>query len=162
AAIQPFDLLQLLHGTGDGRFTYGPQLSVPRVRDQAIASGDFNGDGRPDLAVSGHGFPLIVFLATGPMQFGPGVPYHATLAGTTDTLVGADLDQDGRQDLLTVDDSVNGLVILRGDGLGRFPMESSLLFPSTVPDFGAADFDGDGLPDLAVLQSDGPPITSCS
>ena len=156
--------LYLLHGTGDGHFTFGPQLD-PETNgwDRALTSADLNGDGRPDLVVSGHSFPVTVFLATGPMQFGAGVEYQAGFGGSSDTLAIADFDQDGRQDLMVGDDSLSEeLSILRGDGLGRFAAESLLFFPSSVPDSGAADFNGDGNPDLAVLQSDGPSVTTCS
>jgi len=153
--------IRLLHGTGDGHFTFAAELFAPHVarNDQELASGDLNGDGRPDVAVSGHSNPIIVFLATGPMQFGAGVPYEAAYGGSSDTLGIADFDQDGRQDLMVGSGGID-LSILRGDGLGRFPMETFLGFPSLVADIGAADFDGDGMPDLAVL--DGPAVSTCS
>jgi adhesin/invasin len=149
----------VMHGTGDGHFILGSELYVPNVRDAEITSGDLNGDGRPDVAVSGHSNPIIVFLATGPMQFGAGVPYEAAYGGSSDTLAIADFDQDGRQDLMVGSGGID-LSILRGDGLGRFPMETFLGFPSLVADIGATDFDGDGMPDLAVL--DGPAVSTCS
>jgi hypothetical protein len=150
--------LTLLHGTGDGHFT--PTSMLPGYRlVEGLATGDLNGDGRPDFVVAGHFLPMYVFLATGPMQFAPSVDY---LDGYGNPLVIADLDQDGRLDLLGTDDWIH-LRILRGNGFGRFAKESRLpAFPSHIPDLGAADFDGDGLPDLAVLQSDGPSVTTCN
>ena len=157
--------LFLWHGTGDGHFTPGLELYVHPARDPGLVSGDLNGDGRPDLVVSGHSNPIIVFLATGPMQFGAGVTYRAGFGESSGTLAIADLDQDGRQDVMVGDDSFSqDLSILRGDGLGRFPAESLLALssPTSVTDIGAADLTGDGMPDLAALQSDGPAVTTCS
>ena len=145
----------VLHGTGDGHFTLSQTIPVaPFVH--ALTSGDLNADGRSDLVVGGTDGPIFVLLATGPGQFGAGVPYQA--GAVTATLIIDDLDQDGRQDLLT---GGYDLSILRGDGLGRFAGESSLSFTVPVTDIGAADFDGDGMPDLVVLQSGSPSTLEC-
>jgi VCBS repeat protein len=148
----------VLHGIGDGHFTLAQTLPVdqrfPSV--PTVTSGDLNSDGRPDLVVgSYYDVSTFVFLATGPGQFSAGVPYQAL---SPNKLLIADLDQDGRQDLLA---GGFDLSILRGDGLGRFVGESSLSFPWPVPDIGAADFDGDGMSDLVVLQAARVGTTEC-
>ncbi|HEV8200046.1 MAG TPA: VCBS repeat-containing protein [Candidatus Polarisedimenticolia bacterium] len=149
----------VLHGTGDGHFTLARTIPVASQVD-ALTTGDLNLDGRPDLIVGGSDQPVFVFLGNGPGQFGAGVPY---LTGALpDTLIVADLDQDGRRDLLTGNTLGNDLSLLRGDGLGRLAAETSIPFTWETPDIGAADFDGDGMTDLAVLQSDGPAIFECT
>jgi hypothetical protein len=148
----------VLRGTGDGHFTLAQTIPVtPGVT--AVASGDLNADGRADLVVIGSDMTIVVLLATGPGQFGAGVPYPAGYLPRT--LILADLDQDGRQDLLTGNVLGEDLAILRGDGLGRFGAETSLTFPWPVSDIGAADFDGDGTTDLAVLQGFTPGHVEC-
>lgn len=67
AAISPTDTLVVFRGTGDGAF-----LDPVYVGDRAgtdIISGDFDHDGRPDLALTYDGFPggIAVFLNRAPL-----------------------------------------------------------------------------------------------
>lgn len=150
-------------GLGGGRFADAqPVGSLGWVR--YVVGGDFNGDGRIDLVLaSGDGaLQLLPGLPLG----GFGAPFDGTLGvpmGGAVPRVG-DLDGDGRDDLV-VAVSVNGVstvFVLRGRPDGSF--ENPVRFASglgpmigqEVPqDVVVGDFNGDGHPDVAVLNGNG-------
>ena len=133
----------LSFGIGDG--TFGTPRSLLET-GAFVAAADFNGDGAPDLAdVNGH-----VFLNRGagtftsPAQLSPGLSLPWLYA------VAADLNADGRADLVVPDYSQGIVYVLLAAADGVFP--AAVPYP-TVARPGAlaiADFSGDGIPDLAV------------
>ena len=72
------------------------------------------------------------------------------IAGPTTAIALADVDRDGRPDLVTVAPS-SGVAVRLGEGNGRFGEPRVVLDSSSSPSaIVAADFDGDGTIDLAV------------
>jgi len=157
--------VNVLINRGDG--TFAPQVSYASGNGTAsVAVGDLNGDGAPDIAASNSvDNTLSVFFNAGDGSFGPpttyanagsgtalpGVPFPSTGGG----VVAADFNGDGHVDIVVVQSlpDRNGVVILlanAGDG--------TLLGPDSHPFAGSpdalavADFNGDGLPDLAVTS----------
>ncbi|HWB83542.1 MAG TPA: FG-GAP-like repeat-containing protein [Bryobacteraceae bacterium] len=107
-----------------------------------VTTGDFNGDGKPDLIVSSLK-GLSVLLNTGGGQFGPAQFYPYLSCGS---LTPADFNGDGKLDLYADEPcDFNGRIMLgRGDG--------TFSAPQAVEDCNkgsAGDFNGDGKPDLA-------------
>lgn len=117
----------------------------------AIASGDFNGDGRPDAAVANFGTDNYeVLINDGDGVLTPGGRYKA--GDSPGSIIAADLDGDGKPDLAASDGSGIAILISRGDGTFQSPAHLVLdqtinAFPLTVT---AADFNGDGAIDLVA------------
>ena len=127
----------------------------------AVAAGDFNADGRVDLAIANscadvdclENGVVKVLLGNGDGTFSPHHAYQSALNGSSTDITAADFNGDGKLDIAVVNGgySVKGDVsILLGNGKGGFgsPMPSK---PDGVPLFVVAgDFNGDGKMDMAV------------
>ncbi len=119
----------------------------------ALETGDFNGDGRLDLAVGSSGSnDLLVFLGDG----GGGLRRAGSLPAGPDPaeIAAADLNRDGILDLAIANHGVPIVTVLLGEGRGGFrpapgpPLRvRSQPHPHTI---GVCDADRDGSPDLVI------------
>ncbi len=121
----------------------------------SIAEGDFNRDGRPDLAVSNSMADNVSVL----LGDGSGGLAAGTTFGTGDwaaAVAVGDVNRDGAQDLAVANRDSNNVSVLLGNGSGGFGAAANFTIGagSTGPkSVVIADFDRDGLPDLATGNS---------
>ena len=162
--------LTLALNNGNGTFETGNlPLGYNSYAAQVVVSGDFNKDGKLDLAVAAFAssapgviavlqnggtanFTLVHTYATGGYVFN-------TTASTTvyNTLAAGDFNGDGNLDLESAYYTDNLQVVLLGKGDGAFSNGQSG-YTSVAGGAGApvvADFDGDGVADLAAVSSGG-------
>ena len=135
-------------GTGDGMFGPATQnLAGPNPGGAVF--GDFNGDGKLDMAVDNL-TTVGILLGYGDGTFQP-VTFPISTSRQLDTLAAVDVNLDGKLDLLGVDES-GQLDIFLGNGDGTFhalhPQGSGIFGPILL-----SDLNGDGKPDLLMPES---------
>src|SRR5215213_3527617 len=99
---------------------FTPSTNFPvGARPRAVAVGDFNGDGRFDLAVANFTSNNVsILLGTGTGSFGAATNFP-TGVGPRAVAVG-DFNGDGRFDLAVANLTSNNVSILLGTGTGSF------------------------------------------
>ncbi len=151
--------LNIFLGNGDGTFT--PVASSPAAASSspsAIVAGDFNGDGKADLAVSDvYSDTISILLGNGDGTFAPATSVHSGSNGAA--IVAADFNGDGKLDLAVgvagVSGSPDSVTILRGNGDGTFssPQTTQGTSSTAITAIATGDFNSDGIPDVAVANS---------
>ena len=149
---------------GKGNREFQKPLHFPSGGHQAsaVAVGDLNNDGIPDLVVANTGtdnrpfdYDVAVLLGKGDGTFGSPVRYHAGVRPYQ--LAMGDFNGDGNLDVAVV--PINGkssIFVLLGKGDGTFGEAKGFqsdLYPLSIV---AADFNGDGILDLAVTNYTSP------
>ncbi len=148
----------------DGTGALGtPTLFKTAAAPTVLHTGDFNGDGLLDIAaLSKSGAMISVLLNTGggaadTASFGTATRIRAAgkAAVASDFVVGNfDGDPNGDLDLAVVLPGSSSLAVLTGDGSGNFTPSATKYGAGTHPTVVAiADFNNDGIPDLAVSHS---------
>jgi len=140
-------------GTTTYAVSFGPGTRYPvGAGPSGTATGDFNGDGKLDIAVANSGSGSISILlgkGDGTFQLALNTP-----AGQTPwALIAEDLNGDGLLDLAVVDEA-GSAVILLGKGDGTFQPAVAIALDASPRSIAVADFNGDGKPDLAIGQFD--------
>ena len=144
-------------GAGDGSFIRSAVINTsypPAIG--AIA--DFNGDGRPDIAAAGftgtslpQGF-VSIFLGDGS---GGVSPASTVFAGSRPNGIAvADLNEDGRADVVTSDTATTFSTIFLGSGDGGLARAGTLATGENPAGLTLRDFDADGHADLAIGSSE--------
>jgi hypothetical protein len=113
-----------------------------------LAIADMNHDGKLDVAVAGHVAPWI-FLGAGDGTFDGGTRIDFD---NTNWLAVADYDRDGVEDLASAGVTNTTLKIGFGPGLPSLTITDVLLGGYLVEALGPGDFNGDGLPDFALID----------
>lgn len=137
-----------LMNQGNGTFTTGSN-GVAAGPFNVIATGDFNGDGKIDIAISSGGLQILYNLGGGRFTSGPTYNIFPS-AG-----VAADFNKDGHLDLMVADSSgqsTNGVYVLYGQTGGTFTTPKRLT-SLTMTALNAADLNHDGYLDVIGMGS---------
>jgi hypothetical protein len=149
-------------GNGDGTFRTGPFTALPTVLS-FLATGNFNKDGKMDVAVTDYLSGLIyILLGNGDGTFEQASQYQVGYA--SNSFYVEDFDGDGNPDIVFAQGHPDVLImqphaqtvgVLFGNGDGTFAGAPAYLVPGNLTSMVAADFSGDGKPDLAIAGSQG-------
>jgi hypothetical protein len=155
-AIDATTLVRLANGAGG----FAPPTTV--TSGPFLAAGDFTGDGSPDLAVTLGNGNIGVLPGDGAGHFSGAVDFGRALPAVARAVRAADMDRDGRADLLVAygDAYYEGdtLAVLWSNGAG-FPAVTASVLTKTLSssylpssDIQTGDFNGDGRPDVVVTR----------
>ena len=133
------------------KYVAGSQIGVAN-----IAVGDFNGDGKPDLAVTNFGEGSAwLLLGNGDGTFQTAQKIFVAPGGNSLWyIVAGDFNGDGKLDLAMSDYGDNSVYVLLGNGDGTFQAAQTYLMGTHPAEIVVGDFNGDGKPDLAVSNVD--------
>jgi hypothetical protein len=151
----------VLLGNGDGTFQAAVTYPVPTRAAYAIAVGDLNGDGWPDLVVGnndGAGVTsLFVLLNKRDGTFDAPVGYSSAGFDITSVAI-ADVNGDGKRDVIALNEANLGFThseirVLLGNGDGTLDTAVAYVLSTEGTNsisLAAADVNGDGKTDLVV------------
>jgi hypothetical protein len=151
-------IVTILLGDGKGHFTLA---STPAVGDssESVAVGDFNGDGKLDLAVVNRcgndpscqsGGTVSILLGDGTGNFT--LASSPALGNFSQSVAVGDFNGDGNLDLAVTNPNDTTISILLGDGTGHFTLVSSPSVGGEPMSVAVGDFNGDGKLDLATAN----------
>jgi hypothetical protein len=144
------ETVTILFGSASGKLTTGNTYSTGTSSfPGAIAVADVNGDGKPDLVVSGF-LGIVTLLGNGDGTFRSGPVTAAPAEGPF--LATGDFNNDGKVDVAVTDYLSGMLYILLGNGDGTFTQVSQYLIGYGSATFFVEDFDGDGNPDIVFAS----------
>ena len=120
----------------------------------ALVSGDFNKDGKPDVAVANDDSKITVLLGAGQGTFS--APMTLNSYGRFTAMASGDFNGDGNLDLvLTLYDHSQNVVVHLGTGTGSFGNYMLYSAGSLPAALVVGDFNGDSKADLAVANNNG-------
>ncbi len=153
-AAFPLSLALSVGSSHASTLAYQPivNMSTGAVAPHYVAVGDFNADGKPDLAVPDFaGKTVSIYLNKGGASFSSPVVTTLSIDNTVGAMVSGDFNEDGKADLAVATFAGTPVVIvLLSNGDGTFAVQ-----PPIPGSFGflsgkVADFNGDGHADLTL------------
>ena len=164
-ANQLDDTVSILLGRGDGTFrhTTAPKVGLSPTpaepvggRPMVIAVGDFNEEGRQDLATANAGSgekAVSILLGKGDGTFAPATHVRLFSNSWPFSIASGDFNRDGHVDLATANLGTVTVGVLLGRGDGTFSRQPDLPVPfnnGNLVEVEVADFNGDARQDLTV------------
>ncbi|MEJ2145304.1 MAG: VCBS repeat-containing protein [Acidobacteriota bacterium] len=150
-ASQDSNDVSIILGQADGTFGQATNFDVG-VGPNVIQTGDFNGDGVPDLVTADAGsYPdaggVSLLIGNGDGTFQPVVRLSSD---DSEVVTVGDFNEDGRDDLIQGPFNMNILRVLLGNGDGTFQTPREIDVPSLAWSLTSGDFNGDGHLDVAA------------
>jgi hypothetical protein len=158
--VTPYSGVYVFHGNGDG--TFGTAMNYNDAQTgapgAAVAVGDIDGDGKPDLAVSVNN-GISVLLNKGGGTFGAAT-YHEAASGNAQAGAGiviTDLNNDGNADVIAANNA--GAFAFLNKGHGAFSVSNTGANAQGGEILAVGDINGDGKKDLVVANGLGEVFT---
>jgi hypothetical protein len=145
--------IAILLGNGKGEFhmSGAPTPFAGSGDTSSIAVGDFNGDGKQDVAVVNENLDIMLGNGSGGLTQAPASPLTLPTFGSS--VVAGSFNGDGQDDLAVADISGHVSVYLsNAAGEMTATAQSPLSLGSGSGDMASADFNHDGKADLAVVN----------
>ncbi len=130
-------------------FANAPDVGTP-TSPFSVAIGDFNNDGKQDLAVTNQN-GVAIRLGDGLGGFTGTTT--ATVGGSPFSVAISDFNNDGNQDFATANWNTNNVSIRLGNGLGGFSGTTEVSAGNQPYAVAIGDFNNDGNKDLAVANN---------
>ena len=142
-----------LLNNGDGTFGASSDLPVGQ-NPYAVAVADLNHDGNLDVVVPGYSDDtLSVYFGNGDGTFQARQIISLDSGSGPDGLAIADLNGDGKPDLVTANYTSNSISVLPGNGDGTFGTAQTYAISGDGPNqLIVGDFNGDGFPDVVTAN----------
>jgi hypothetical protein len=147
--------VQVYLGNGDGTFSQAGKVMAPNPNTFGVALADLTGNGKEDLIFTGYDGTVSVALGNGNGTFQTPVSYtvgSANLGIAPGNVTVADINGDGKLDLIVPGGPANSVSALFGNGDGTFQPAQQIATGNTADWATVGDFNGDGRPDVAVAN----------
>src|SRR5581483_8480918 len=144
--------VDVLFGIGGGQFKPPQRYPVNGMPLQAVIA-DMNGDGNPDIVVITGLDHVSILLGTASGFFQPAVSYATGPSRCSPTeLAVADVNGDGKLDVVVTNSNSNTLGVLLGNGDGT--LAAAHQYPTGLLPLGLVihDFNGDNKPDVGITN----------
>ncbi len=156
-------MLVVLGATASAALAVTPKFAGPAMfavgdRPRAVATADFNGDGKLDTVVANKAAGTVsLLLGKGDGTFQAAKTFKVG-AEPVDVLA-ADLNGDGKQDVAVANYGSNSVTILLGNGAGDFEAPQTVTVGNEPIRLAAGDLNTDGRLELAVTNYGGASIS---
>jgi hypothetical protein len=149
-------LAVLAVGSSPGQFETRASISTGALRPLSLVAGDFNRDGKLDVALIGNNPAptVMIFLGNGDGTFREGSSYSVGVA--PEYAAAANLRKSGILDLVVGDSLSDSVYVMLGNGDGTF--QRAVAYPTAGRPVvvSVGDFTGDGNLDIIGLTGNGP------
>lgn len=136
---------------------FAPRVDLPLAAGHfptASALADFNNDGKLDIAVTAFTSQSLdrvaIFLNNGDGTFA--TPAYYSVGDSPIAIVAADVNLDGKADILTANRDTDDFSVRLGNGDGTFGGEAWWATGARPQDIAVADLNADGYPDAAIVN----------
>jgi hypothetical protein len=146
----PFNNVSVLLGNGSGGFSSTSFTLAANIR--YVAVGDFNSDGKQDLATNNTSNNISILLGNGSGSFTNSANVALGSSSFPQSVTVGDFNGDGKKDIATTDPDNNAVLVLLGNGSGGFSGPTSFAVGNAPQFVTVGDFNGDGKQDIVTAN----------